>query len=101
MTDTKYYLDKREWLNPKRHEDSGAIQYYVSHDGYGWVDGSLTIWDCGRKVTLNLSFSSQTAAKQRAIKVNKLIHALEEMKKALGEAYNDINTKEIEIEDYD
>lgn len=87
---TKYYLNKRKWLNPIRHEDSGAVHYSVYNGDYGWVDADLTIWDCSRKITLNLGFSNPTEAKQRAIKINSLIKALEEMKKAMGEAYEDV-----------
>lgn len=86
-----YYIDKRLWLNPTKHSDTGAIQYHVSkYEGDSWVDASFTIWDCSRKTTLSFDFNGEQAAKQRAEKVDALIDALQQFKQAMGEAYNDM-----------
>lgn len=90
MSKEKHYLRKRAWLNPTKSEDTGAVSCYVSsYEGDPYVDGDLSIWDCGRKVSLNFSIYSEKDAKDRAKKINTLISTLQEMKSALGKAYDD------------
>ncbi len=88
----KIYLSKRKWLNPKGSCDSGAIHYSVQSE-YNYVDSSLYIWDCSRKVGLAFGFSNERSAKIRLRKVNMIIEALEEMKEAMGKAYPDLFDK--------
>ena len=83
MNKEKKYLNKRDWLNPPDHWDTGAIQFNVTFD-LGYVDVNLSIWDCSRKATLGLGFGNEKEAKQRADKIDKLINHLEEIKVAMG-----------------
>ena len=99
MAKEKFFVDKRFWLNPKKHSDSGAIHYYVSgYQGDPYVDASLTVWDCSRKTTLDFSFHDEQSAKQRAKKIDMLINALQEMKEAMGKAYNNSGMVQEEIQ---
>ena len=88
----KIYLAKRGWLNPKSLCDSGAIQYSVSSD-YGYVEANIDIWDCSKKIQLTFGFEDERSAKIRAVKIDKLISSLEDMKEAMGKAYPDILEK--------
>ena len=92
MSKQKTYINKREWLNPKDVYNSGAISYavtsYIGGDDDS-VDGELTIWDCSRKVTLDFSFYTLKGSKVVSKKIDKLINSLQDIKEALGDAYND------------
>ena len=94
MNKQKLYVNKRKWLNPIDISNSGAISYVVSswtYDGEEekYIDGEFSIWDCGRKITLDMSFSSLIGSKNVANKIDKLIESLEDIKCALGKAYNE------------
>lgn len=87
----QFNVSSRKWLNPVSHEDSGAIQWHVTCDNVHSIDAYVTIWDCGRKITLSLNcygIEGVREAKQRAQKINLLIEELTKMKQALGEAYD-------------
>jgi len=97
----KIYLSDRKWLNPKNSYDSGAIQYSVSSD-FGYVEATLDIWDCSKKIGLTFSFENEDSAKLRLEKINILLSSLEDMKKAMGEAYPDIFDKDVsEVTEYE
>lgn len=83
----KMYLSKRKWLNPVGHYNTGAVAYSVQQD-YG-ISAQLELWDCGRKVTLDLSVHDEKSAKQVADKIGILQTALQEIREALGKAYLD------------
>jgi hypothetical protein len=92
-------IDKgaRKWLNPHRHDDTGMFSWFVEYESdleehypTDWVDASLDVWDCSRKASLNFGFSNEKQAKQRAEKIDMLITALQDMKKAMAEAYQAI-----------
>ena len=76
---------KRFWLNPKDHSDTGMVSWKVDGDKYG-CEGTFTIWDCSRKVSLNFWCESEKEAIQRVDKIDKLIEALQEFKQAMEEA---------------
>ena len=78
--------NRRGWLNPKDHWDTGGIHSKVAVDE-GGIDASLTIWDCFRKISLSFSAYTEKEAKQRAVKINLLIQHLQETKAAMGKAY--------------
>lgn len=82
----------RVWLNPPNHYDTGALHWNVSACG-SYVDADLTIWDCGRKVTLNFSFGNDKDAKLRANKIDLVIKELAKFKEALGEGLSFANTQ--------
>jgi len=86
MAKEKIFLNKREWLNPKGHADTGAIASKVSADKYG-VYGHISIWDCGRKIELSIYYDNEKEAKQRARKLQMLIDHMKEVQVALGQAY--------------
>ena len=85
----KIYLNKRTWLNPVGHWNSGAIAYKVMRDEYS-VDGTLSFWDCSKKITLDLCIHDPKSAKQVANKVDLMLSALTEIKENLGKAYSDL-----------
>lgn len=84
----KTYVKKRKWLNPIGHWNTGAISYAVVGDKYS-VDVDLSIWDCSRKISLDLSVSDEKDAKNVNEKINILIESLLDIKANLGIAYND------------
>ena len=86
MTKAKVLLSKRAYLNPKDHSDNGLIQSKVSVDDYN-IDGSVSIWDCSRKITLDFDVHNHKDAAIRAKKLDIIIDHLQEVKKAMGEAY--------------
>jgi len=96
----KMYLSKRLWLNPKASSDSGALQYEVSiekgyiDDKYRYLSANLDIWDCNRRISLDFGFDSDKSAKERDKKISLMITALQEIKQALGKAYNDMDFTE-------
>lgn len=82
----KVLLSKRQFLNPKNSSDSGIIQTMVSVDSYG-VESSVSIWDCSRKIVLDLSCYSRESSEERAEKIQLLIIHLQDVQKAMGEAF--------------
>lgn len=87
-----YMKSSRKWLNPKGHWDTGAIQWEVRTSGtIHVIEGNLSIWDCGRKITLNFSAYNPQDLKQRARKLELLISELEEFREAMGKAYETID----------
>jgi hypothetical protein len=95
------YVCKRKWLNPAISSDSGAISYIVEDDYNAEVYASLSLWDCGRKVTLDFSFNATDPkqSQERAKKINLLIESLIEMRDAMGEAFNDKANNTTDIHD--
>jgi len=78
----------RKWLNPKKSDDSGAIQWYVSLDSYdASVNASFDVWDCSRKISIDLSYWNKAQAKERAMKIDIMIQELQAMREALADAY--------------
>ncbi len=90
----KILVNKRLWLNDSTSCDSGAIHYRVSYDSdneYKYVDATLSIWDCSKKIVLTFDFEDNAQqVLERARKIDKFIHALEEIKSNLGIAYERI-----------
>ena len=97
----KVYVKNRKWLNPVDSHNSGAIQYKVSADK-PWKEGSydifaeLSIWDCTKKINLDFSVGDDNDAKKVVNKIQTLQDALQDMKAALGRAYEDSINAEIE-----
>lgn len=79
--------NRRDWLNPKGHWDTGAISSKVVATEEG-IDCDISIWDCSRKVSLDLGCYNKKSVAQRAKKITLLIQHLQEVQKAMGEAYN-------------
>jgi len=84
----KFYVKKRKWLNPIGHWNTGAISYTVTRDSYS-VGCDLSIWDCSRKVSLDLCVTDDQSAKQVSKKLNILIDSLTEIRECIGKAYQD------------
>jgi hypothetical protein len=81
----------RKWLNPVGFDDTGAISWQVALDGE-FVDGSLSIRDCSRQISLSFSMYSKDKnkeAEERAKKLDILISELQAFRQALGEAYEE------------
>jgi len=88
MAKNKVYHNSRHWLNPNDVADSGAISIFVDSDSFqSYVNADISIWDCSRKIVLDLSFSSEHEAKARATKLDIIINDLIKMREALGKAY--------------
>lgn len=87
----KRYYATRQWLNPVGHHDSGAIEAKVEEDYGSRVAAELSIWDCGRKITLAFDFDAKNkeSAAQRADKIALLIKVLTEMQEAMGVAFDE------------
>lgn len=83
------YVEKRQWLNPVGHWNSGAVSCSVSRDSYS-VNVDLSIWDCNKKISLDLSFSDKKEALQVAKKIEVLQETLASIKKGMGAAYDDL-----------
>lgn len=93
----EFKRSSRKWLNPKGHYDTGAIQWDVRCSGsIHTIESDLSIWDCGKKITLNFSAYKPQDLKERAKKINLLISELEALRDALGEAYDYIDWNEPE-----
>jgi len=88
-------LSKRKWLNPKSSPDTGAVSYTLTVEkGDNWFVGNsdLSIWDCSRKIVLDISFYNKREWKQRIKKLNTLIESMEELREyviATGEVEYD------------
>ena len=85
----KHY--SRQWLNPKDSNDSGMVQCRVYGDlGIDpYIEASLSIWDCSRKISLHFDFSTTQEATQRAKKIDILVKELLNLKEQLGVCYNE------------
>lgn len=83
---SRVFLRSRKWINPKTYYDSGAVQSRVLADESG-IDASFAIWDCSRKITLDLSTYDDRDHKHRAAKINILIDELIKVREAMGKAY--------------
>ena len=95
----KVYLNKRKWLNPVGHWNTGALAYKVTRDQYS-VDSELSIWDCSKKITLDLCVTDSESAKQVAKKIDTLLLSLTEIRQGIGKAYDDLlNDPEYNQED--
>lgn len=85
------FLTTREWLNPIGHPDTGAIEVKVSGNNQSsWVDASVDVWDCGRKISLDFNFNNEKTAQQRAEKIDLMIKVLTDTKTALGKAFDNM-----------
>ena len=100
----KIYTKNRKWLNPVDSSSSGAIQYKVSADA-PWKEGvidicaSLDIWDCSKKISLDFGIFEEKDAAKVAKKIKMLQDALEDIKVALGKAYEDSINADITVEE--
>jgi len=88
-------IAKRKWLNPPSSFDTGAVQLRGRYDEFSF-DLDLDIWDCNRKVTLNLGLLDIKEVGQRVNKINTLIQFLEDAKLYLEENYQDFEDKQRE-----
>jgi len=92
MTET---YRNRQWLNPANHSDTGMISSAVSVDieeenGWVCVDVDLTIWDCSRKISLDLSFYTLEEARQRAEKIDILLRELATIRCKMAEGFEKV-----------
>jgi hypothetical protein len=85
---TRKKMAKRVWLNPLSSDDTGAIQAKGKYDEY-WIDLSVDVWDCSRKITLDFSVLGPKSYKERIKKLDNLITLLEECKNFIEEVYPD------------
>jgi hypothetical protein len=83
----KIFHNRRDWLNPKGHWDTGAMASRVSADEDG-VECNISIWDCGRKISLDMGIYNEKAAIQRSKKIQLMIDHLQGVQASLGEAYS-------------
>lgn len=84
----KVNVSKRDWLNPKSSSHTGSMSFRIdSLEDNSWVDASVSIADCNRKITLSFDFWDDKSAKDAAQKLNLLISNLLEFQKHLGDAY--------------
>lgn len=81
----KTFFNRREWLNSKSHYDTGAIHSKITADNYS-VDGSVSIWDCGRKINLNFDVYKDKDFKVRIQKIDTLIEHLNLFREGLYDA---------------
>jgi len=66
---------RRDWLNPLRHEDTGAIAHYLrvlpgDDDSRPSLQGSLTLRDCSRQVELDFHCYTAKACRERLRKLD-------------------------------
>lgn len=89
MEKSKKYLKTRHWLNPKDHCDTGMISAEVTYESYCYVSANLEIWDCSRKIALDLGFDPRRYkdVAQRADKIDRIIKTLTEMRASMEKAY--------------
>ena len=83
----KVFQNRRDWLNPKGNWDTGAISSKVSADLDG-VEGDVSLWDCGKKISLSFSIYSEKSAKERKKKIELMIDHLLSVQESLGKAYD-------------
>ena len=83
----------RQWLNPADHFDTGmvasSVEAYVDDD-WTSVDVNLSIWDCSRKVNIDLSFSTVKEARQRADKIDLLLRELATIRCKMEEGFEKV-----------
>lgn len=91
----EFKKNNRIWLNPLDSHDTGALQWHVYADAYG-MGGIISIWDCGRKISLNFDSFDEKKTKQRAKKIDQMIEELQKFKYAMGEAYKFKHSQELE-----
>jgi len=88
------------WLNPLSSNDTGAVQASGSYDEY-WIDLSVDIWDCSRKISLDFSILGPKSYKERLKKLDNLIQILEECKVYIEEIYPDYEKEKAEYKEKD
>lgn len=84
-------------LNKPNYHSVAAVSWYilVTQDTQ-WVDGSVSISDCSRAITLDLCYGEEQEDYENSLhKVDVLIDKLEELKQALIES-RPIQVKDIE-----
>lgn len=74
----------RSFLNPGTSE-LGAVSVEVSGEGSTYLDATLQLSDCNRKVELYFSASSLTSAKDRKKKVEAIRKALDILDSVIDE----------------
>ena len=89
----KIFHKRRDWLNPVGHWDTGAMSSKVSADADG-IECNISIWDCGRKISLDLGIYGEKGAKQRSKKIQIMIEHLQEVQQSLGKAYDHYMTEQ-------
>jgi len=68
-------VHRRKWLNPPSHYSTGAIEYGV--DIYGNL--YLNMWDCSRKIELELDTETHKATKRTIKKLAIIEGACQEL----------------------
>ena len=71
--------DKRKWLNPKRSNNSGAVQWGAELD-YGYLNMDMGIWDCSRKIVLDFGFGTENGRQVVLTKIAIMQEALNDLK---------------------
>lgn len=87
--DRKYLCNSKAFLQPKRWDEGGSIQWYVAgkaEKGGVLLGGEIQISDCLKHVYLDFDCTSQEEYLERVDKVGVLIKELEEFRSALSEA---------------
>lgn len=81
---------KRIWLNPKDHDDTGAMSILIEPGFAGKsVYAGVSIRDCTRQVSLSFDASNRRELRQRLKKLDDMIGLLEETKEKLEEFFDD------------
>ena len=91
----RVFYNRRDWLNPKGYWDSGAMSSKVSSDK-GGLDCNISIWDCGRKISLDLGVYTEAQGRQRCKKIQVMIDHLQGVQRALGPAYEHFKAEQAE-----
>lgn len=84
----------RVQVNASADEGSGATKYKN-------VDGSITISDCNKSITLDLGFSTQAMYENNQHKIDRLIEILQKCKQdmqAMNEKYKELPERANEID---
>jgi hypothetical protein len=81
----KIVYNKREWLNPKNHYDTGSLQSFISVNPFG-LTSEIIINDCHRQVTLDLSVFNPKSLPQRYKKLLKIKAQIDGLVDAYQEA---------------
>ena len=81
MKKKEYIVNERQWLNPTKHADTGALAWYAKRDSDG-IDMELCIRDCSRQITLDLGGYNKKAIKQRLMKLALIKRAVTELEEA-------------------
>jgi len=106
MSGGKIFGESRKWLNPLKSNDTGMMSWIVCIDEWSpkYVDVSVGFWDCGRKIDLDLGFSTdkQKTVKERAAKINTMISELEKVRDNMSAAYlYSLENPELNVEESD